>query len=54
MLALPPLTGISVARQAREKSQRNGHQGGQREEHIEGTSLRERRRCHSGYPAPHK
>ena len=32
VLDLPPITGISVACQARDESQRNGHQGGQREE----------------------
>jgi hypothetical protein len=53
-LDLPPITGISVACQAREESQGNGHKGAQREEQIEGTRLRERRRGHGGYPAPGK
>ena len=54
MLALPPITAISVARQAREESQRNGRQGAQREELIEGTRLRKRCRGHGSYRAPGK
>src|SRR5215208_4189634 len=54
MLALPPITAISVARQAREESQRNGRQGAQREEHMEGTRFRKRRRGHGSYRAPGK
>src|SRR5215218_952955 len=54
MLALPPITAISVARQACEDSQRKGCQGAQREELIEGTRFRKRCRGHGGYRASGK